>query len=317
MIVTLTPNPSIDRTIALSERLERGGLIRSTASHDDAGGKGVNVARVVRKAGLLAVAVLPGDHDDPLLDKLRELQVTHRAIPTGNPSRINLTLAEPNGTTTKINAPGHGIEPQHLAQLIVEVAREAAGARWAVLSGSLPPGVDPGWYVEVIDAIADSGLRIALDTSGAPLEAAVDRAADHLDLIKPNSEELSDLVGVPVEAIESDFDAARSAIRPLLDRGIARVLLTLGGAGALLASADGAWFAPAPVVQARSTVGAGDSALAGYLVGDLQGFDEPKRLALAVAYGSAAASLPGSRMPGPRDLPPLTEVRQLSDIPTH
>lgn len=312
MIVTLTPNPSIDRTIALSERLERGGLIRSTDAHDDAGGKGVNVARVVRKAGLLAVAVLPGDHDDPLLSKLRELQVTHRAVPTGNPSRINLTLAEPDGTTTKINAPGHSIDPQHLAQMITEVAREAVGARWAVLSGSLPPGVDPGWYVEVIDAIKDSGLRIALDTSGAPLHAAVDNVAEHLDLIKPNSEELSELVGAPVADIEADLGTARGAIQPLLDRGIGKVLLTLGSTGAMLASADGTWFAPAPTVQARSTVGAGDSALAGYLVGDLSDFDEPKRLALAVAYGSAAASLPGSRMPEPADLPPLPEVRALS-----
>jgi len=165
MIVTLTPNPSIDRTIELSDRLERGSLIRSTSAHDDAGGKGVNVARVIRKAGLLAVAVLPGDHDDPLLAKLRELHLTHRAVPTGMPSRINLTLAEPDGVTTKINSPGHTIDPAHLAQLIHELSSEAAGARWAVLSGSLPPGVDAGWYAEVIEAIRDEGLRIALDTS--------------------------------------------------------------------------------------------------------------------------------------------------------
>lgn len=312
MIVTLTPNPSIDRTIALSERLERGGLIRSTTMHDDAGGKGVNVARVVRKADLLAVAVLPGDHDDPLLAKLRELQVTHRAVPTGTPSRINLTLAEPDGTTTKINAPGHNIEPVHLSQLIKEVAREAVGARWAVLSGSLPPGVDPGWYVDVIDAIRDEGLRIALDTSGEPLKAAVDKAATHLDLIKPNSDELSELVGTPAADIEADLDVARASIQPLLDRGVSKVLLTLGSKGAFLATTDGSWFAPAPAVQARSTVGAGDSALAGYLIGDLSGFAEPKRLSLAVAYGSAAASLPGSRMPEPDDLPSLPDTQSMN-----
>lgn len=312
MIVTLTPNPSIDRTIELSEGLERGGLIRSISSHDDAGGKGVNVARVVRKAGLLAVAVLPGDHDDPLLTKLRELHLTHRAVPTGMPSRINLTLAEPDGVTTKINAPGHTIDPVHLTQMISEVSREAVGARWAVLSGSLPPGVDVGWYAEVIEAIREEGLSIALDTSGAPLTAAVDRSSAHLDLIKPNSEELSDLVGTPADAIEADLDVARASIQPLLDRGIAKVLLTLGSRGALLVTANGTWFAPAPAIQARSTVGAGDSALAGYLIGDLNGLDEAKRLSLAVAYGSAAASLPGSRMPEPGDLPPLPEAQSLT-----
>ena len=312
MIVTLTPNPSIDRTIELSDRLERGGLIRSTTTHDDAGGKGVNVARVVRKAGLLAVAVLPGDHDDPLLGKLRELHLTHRAVPTGMPSRINLTLAEADGVTTKINAPGHSIDPAHLQQLIKEVSREAVGARWAVLSGSLPPGVGAGWYAEVIEAIRDEGLDIALDTSGAPLRAAVERSAGHISLIKPNSEELGELVGIPAEAIEEDPESALASIEPLLASGIGKVLLTLGSEGALLATPEGAWFAPAPKIQARSTVGAGDSALAGYLIGDLSGFDEAKRLALAVAYGSAAASLPGSRMPEPGDLPPLPEPRALT-----
>lgn len=311
MIVTLTPNPSIDRTIELSERLERGGLIRSTSTHDDAGGKGVNVARVVRKAGLLAVAVLPGDHDDPLLAKLRELHLTHRAVPTGMPSRINLTLAEPDGVTTKINAPGHTIEPAHLAQMISEVSREAVGARWAVLSGSLPPVVDVGWYAEVIEAVRGEGLRIALDTSGAPLKAAVDKSSAHLDLIKPNAEELSDLVCAPADEIEADLDFARASIQPLIDRGIAKVLLTLGSRGALLVTRNGTWFAPAPAIQARSTVGAGDSALAGYLIGDLNGLDEAKRLSLAVAYGSAAASLPGSRMPEPGDLPPLPDAQSL------
>jgi 1-phosphofructokinase len=312
MIVTLTPNPSIDRTIELSERLERGGLIRSTATHDEAGGKGVNVARVVRMAGLLAVAVLPGDHDDPLLSKLRELHLTHRAVPTGQPSRINLTFAEPDGVTTKINAPGHSIDPAHLTQLIGEVSREAVGARWAVLSGSLPPGVGAGWYVDVIEELRGDGLRIALDTSGEPLKVAVERAAAHLDLIKPNSEELSELVGTPAAEIEADLDVARASIQPLLDRGIAKVLLTLGSKGALLATQEGTWFAAAPAIKARSTVGAGDSALAGYLIGDLSGLDEAKRLSLAVAYGSAAASLPGSRMPEPGDLPSLPEAQSMN-----
>jgi 1-phosphofructokinase len=145
VIVTLTPNPSTDRTIELSEPLERGGVIRSATSHDQAGGKGVNVAQVVRKAGQLAVAVLPGDHDDPLLVRLREMRLTHRAVPTGCPARINLTLSEPDGTTTKINAPGPTLAPQHLEQLVHELSREAAGARWAVLCGSLPHDAPAIW----------------------------------------------------------------------------------------------------------------------------------------------------------------------------
>lgn len=310
MIVTLTPNPSIDRTIELSEPLERGSVIRSVTAHDDAGGKGVNVAQVVRKSGHLAVAVLPGDHDDPLLTRLRELGVTHRAVPTGAASRVNLTLAEADGVTTKINAPGPELTTDQLGQLIQEVAREAAGARWAVLSGSLPPGVDAGWYADVIDGIHGEGLQIAVDTSGESLRKTLDRAADRIDLIKPNSDELGELLDVPASMFEGDPQTAYETARPLLDRGVGEILLTLGSKGALLLSREGVRLAAAPDVVARSTVGAGDSALAGYLIGALESADADGRLALAVAYGSAAASLPGSTMPGPDDLPPLPQVER-------
>ena len=312
MIVTLTPNPSIDRTITLSEKLVRGGVVRSTTSHDDPGGKGVNVAQVVRNAGQLAVAVLPGDHDDPLLVRLRELRLTHRAVPTGLPSRVNITLAEPDGVTTKINRPGPVLEPSHLDQLVREVAREGVGARWAVLSGSLPPGVDHGWYADVIAALRDEELAIALDTSGEPLRLAVERVPADIALLKPNTEELADLVGADPAGLV-DVGAIVDAARPLLEAGVGAVLLTRGSLGAVLLTADGTWTVDAPPVQARSTVGAGDSALAGYLLGSLDGLDPAKRLTLAVAYGSAAASLPGSTMPSPTDLPPLTEARRWNE----
>ncbi len=309
MIVTLTPNPSIDRTIELTEALERGGVMRSASTGDEAGGKGVNVAQVVRHAGHLAVAVLPGDHDDPLLSRLRELRVTHRAVPTGLPSRVNLTLTEPDGTTTKINAPGPRLSAPTLGQLVHELAREAVGARWAVLSGSLPPGAGPDWYADVVDAI--DGPMIALDTSGEPMRATLDRVAGRVDVIKPNSDELGELLGVDPAVFEGDPVGARAAAASLLDRGVGAILLTLGSRGALLLTAEGTWTAKAPRITARSTVGAGDSALAGYLVGALESRPPADCLALAVAYGSAAASLPGSTMPGPGDLPPLPEVTRV------
>lgn len=307
MIVTLTLNPAVDRTLTLSEPLERGGVLRSSDVHDDAGGKGVNVAQVVRNGGGLAVAVLPGDHDDPLLVRLRELRLTHRAVPIGRPSRVNLTLAEADGTTTKVNARGAELDADHLARLLHEVESEAAGARWVVLSGSMPPGVPAEWYADAVSALAVHGVSIALDTSGAPLREAVKRVPQHLDVIKPNEEELGELVGVDPSTL-TDVASVVAAARPLVDSGIGAVLVTLGGDGAVLVTPDAVWTAPVPRIQARSTVGAGDSALAGYLLASLDGRDAAGRLALAVSYGSAAASLPGSQMPTPGDLPPLTEA---------
>ncbi|MGH3457871.1 1-phosphofructokinase family hexose kinase, partial [Aeromicrobium sp.] len=184
--------------------------------------------------------------------------------------------------------------------------------RWAVLSGSLPPDVDPGWYADVIAALKDEELAIALDTSGEPLRLAVERVPDRIALLKPNTEELADLVDADPAELD-DVGAIVDAARPLLDAGIGAVLLTRGSRGAVLLTADGTWTVDAPPVQARSTVGAGDSALAGYLLGALDGLDPAKRLTLAVTYGSAAASLPGSTMPSPTDLPPLTEARRWNE----
>lgn len=312
MIVTLTPNPSIDRTIDLAGPLERGGVVRSTGSHDDAGGKGINVANVIRQAGELSVAVLPGNHEDPLVESLRELHLTHRSVPIGAACRVNFTLVEHDGTTTKVNAPGPELSVEVQERLARVVAREGAGAAWIALCGSLPPGVPDDFYGQIARSV-QGGPSIAMDTSGAALRASIDAAAESIALIKPNSDELGELLGVPAADFEGDPVLARDRAQPLLDRGIREILLTLGGQGALLISGEGVWQAEAPRITVQSTVGAGDSSLAGYLLGSLRDDPPAGRLALAVAYGSAAASLPGSQMPAPSDLlPDLPAVTQVA-----
>jgi len=315
VIVTLTANPGLDRLVPLSGPLERGGVVRSAAAVDEPGGKGVNVARVVAAGGRTAVAVLPGHPDDPLLIALRELRLVPmsvRAVAVPSFARVNLTLAEPDGTTTKVNAPGAPLDPSVRAGLAEALQREAAGARWAVLSGSLPPGVSAGWYAELVAALRSTGARLAVDTSGAALLATAGPGADPAglpDLLKPNAEELAELTGVDAgsasaagAALEADPAAAADAARTLVERGVAEVLVTLGGRGALLVTADGAWQAQHAPVTPVSTVGAGDSTLAGYLLADLDGADEAERLAVAVAHGTAAVQLPGSSLPTPQHL---------------
>ncbi|MFD1859121.1 1-phosphofructokinase family hexose kinase [Aeromicrobium camelliae] len=309
MIVTLTPNPSIDRTVQLSSPLERGGVVRSASSHDDAGGKGINVAQVVRNSGEQAIAVLPGDDDDPLVQRLRSAGLPHLAVPLGAPLRVNLTLAEDDGTTTKINAPGPTLGASVTDRLESLLAEQSVTASWAALCGSLPPGVPHDWYGRIAGRL---NAPVALDTSGAALSAAVERAPERIALIKPNSDELGELMGIAPNEFEGEPRLAGERARPLLERGIGAILLTLGARGALLITTEGVWEAQAPRITARSTVGAGDSSLAGFLVGSLRGEKPDRCLALAVAYGSAAASLPGSRMPTPADLPDLPLVRRVA-----
>ena len=159
--------------------------------------------------------------------------------------------------------------------------------------------------------------QVAVDTSDAPLAALVDgfdRAAP--DLIKPNAEELAGLIGVSPQALEAavaqgDPEPVVSAAQQLVERGVGAVLVTLGAAGAVLVDPTGSWLATPPPITPRSTVGAGDSALAGYVRADVGGAEPPQRLQMAVAYGSAAAALPGSALPTPAEVD-LNAVRVTS-----
>jgi 1-phosphofructokinase len=299
-VVTLTANPSLDRTLELPAALARGGVLRLTAAGTEPGGKGVNVGRALAAAGTDVVFVLPAADDDPLVAALHRLGLRLATVPVGAPVRTNYTVVEPDGTTTKLNEPGAALSAPTRAALLAVVRQQADGARWVVLSGSLPPGTPPGWYAELVAGLRGSGARVAVDTSEAPLRALLDAApAAAPDLLKPNAEELAQLTGIAEADVLTDPDATLSALGTLHSLGVGTVLLTLGADGALLSTAEGLWSARPPRVAVRSTVGAGDSSLAGYLLAELAGASPADRLRSAVAYGAASAALPGSAVPTP------------------
>ena len=212
MIVTLTPNPSLDRTVTLPGALVRGGVNRLSTVTIEPGGKGVNVARVLVAAGETVTTVLPAAVHDPLLRALDAVAVpglSTRAVTVSSPARINTAVTEPDGTTTKLNEPGAGLEDQEVdavraallkAAATARPSKDAGARRWAVLSGSLPPGAPTDWYVDLVRVLrgAAPGLQVAVDTSDAPLAALAAALPDVApDLIKPNGEELGQLVGLP------------------------------------------------------------------------------------------------------------------------
>jgi 1-phosphofructokinase len=303
-IVTLTANPSFDRTVALPGPLERGAVVRVDAMTSQAGGKGVNISRAAVGAGLATVAVLPALPDDPFVRELEAARIECRTARPAGPIRVNLTLTEPDGTTTKLNGPGAAVDAEHLDDLAQTLVRAAAGGAWTVLAGSLPPGAPKAFYADLV-ARLQGVSRVAVDTSEGPLAALVDRLPGSApDLLKPNAEELASITGADEAQLEADPAVAAKAARTLVDRGVGAVLASLGARGAVLVDGDGAWHAPAPPTTVVSTVGAGDCTLFGYLLAEQRGAPPPDRLALAVAYGSAAAGLPGTTIPGPDDLHP-------------
>jgi 1-phosphofructokinase len=303
MIVTLTANPSLDRTVNLSGPLERGAVQRADSVISQAGGKGVNISRACVAADLPSIAVLPAAKDDPFVLELLAAGIDCRPVEHEGDPRVNITITEPDGTTTKLNSPGPQATPHLLRELEEALVRRAASADWIVLAGSLPPGTPAEWYAELVTSLRRAGARVAVDTSDAPLKALVDGlpgSAPHL--MKPNGEELASFTGHSVEELEADPLAAADAAHDLVERGVESVLVTLGPHGAVLVDDVGAWHATPPPTIVVSTVGAGDSSLFGYLYGDVTGRNPDHRLALAVAYGSAAAGLPGTTIPHPRQV---------------
>ena len=297
MIVTLTPNPSLDRTVSIMD-LQRGEVHRATSSRLDPGGKGVNISRALTAHRAPTLAVLPagGPQGNLLAELLAEAGIEVAIVPIGGSIRANIALVEPDGTTTKINEPGPLLSgSEHDALLAGAVATLADQPSWLVGSGSLPPGVDEDLYAKLVRRCRDAGVNVAVDASGAALRHAV---AAGPDLIKPNLEELEELVDRSLTTLREVLDAAAD----LVAHGVATVVVSLGGDGALLVSESVVAHAVAPVSSPLSTVGAGDALLAGYLYATGNGSGAVEALCTGVAWGAAAVSLPGSRMPTPADV---------------
>jgi 1-phosphofructokinase len=302
MIVTVTLNPSLDRTLHV-QRLQPGEVHRADLSSTDPGGKGVNVARCLSAHGGDVAAVLPvgGATGAAVAALLDEAHVAHDLIEQGDRTRANVSVVEPDGTTTKVNEPGSPLTAIELSAVVEAVSRRVGPGDWVVTAGSLPPGQDPHSYAVIGGAARASGARWAVDTSGDALPASV---AATPDLVKPNRRELEEVVGRPLDTVGAVVDAART----LVDRGVGAVLCSLGRDGAVLVLPHAAVHAATPEVQVRNTVGAGDALLAGYLHGRATGADEQHALRTGVAWAAAAVSTPGTGVPEP-ELIHLDRVR--------
>ncbi|GAA0239253.1 1-phosphofructokinase [Actinomadura nitritigenes] len=293
MIVTLTLNPSLDRTIDV-DRLVKGTMTRARSVRIDPGGKGVNVSRALlaNRVPTVAVVTSGGADGEQLVRLLEGDGIAVHAVPVAGRTRSNVTIVEPDGVVTKLNEPGEPLSREELDAVADVVLDEAEGASWAVTCGSLPPGVPADIYARLCEFFTSAGVRVAVDASGPALLAAVG-AGPHL--VKPNRDELAEAVGRPVASVGDAVEAARE----LRERGAGTVLASLGADGAVLVDEDGVTIGTAPVSEPRSTVGAGDALLAGFLAAGARG---APALAEGLAWGAAAVRLPASRMPRPDDI---------------
>ncbi|WP_263261082.1 1-phosphofructokinase [Pseudomonas sp. RIT-PI-S] len=290
-ILTITLNPALDLTIELPT-LRLGEVNRGEALHVHAAGKGLNVAQVLADLGhqLTVAGFLGSDNSERFEALFRQRGFIDAFIRVPGETRRNLKLAEHDGRVTDVNGAGLQVPAHAQAALLQRLAEIAPGHDLAIVAGSLPQGVSPQWLQQLLEALRALGLPVALDTSGAALRAGL---ACQPWLIKPNTEELAQVLDAPAEELQHQATAAKA----LHARGIEHVVISQGAQGVSWFTPGGAWHALPPTVAVASTVGAGDSLLAGMVHGLLSHASAESTLRTATAIAAMAVTQIGFGIP--------------------
>ncbi len=291
MILTVTLNPAVDQTIFV-DRLELGDVNRFADSQLDPAGKGINVSRMVDRLGWPTVAFgfLGGEVGRIVVQALDAEGVPHHFAPIPGQTRLNVTIVDAaSGESTSFYGPGPAIDGGAHARLdgLIELWLQAS--RVLVLAGSQPPGCPEDVYATYIGMAKARGAMAILDADGDAFRQGL---AAGPALVKPNREEAERLLGRALPDIASVVAGARD----MLEWGAGTVVVSLGAEGAVLVDGRGAWRAISPPVVRRSTVGSGDSMVAGLAVALARGDDLVEGLRLGAAAGAATAATPGTSL---------------------
>ncbi len=280
-VLTVTLNPALDLTVQLPA-LRLGEVNRSDNLQVHAAGKGLNVAQVLADLGhqLTVTGFLGEANAQPFEQLFAARGFADEFVRVAGETRSNIKLAEADGRITDINGPGLEVGAAQRDELLARLERLVPGHELVVVAGSLPRGVEVPWFVELLQRLARLGARVALDTSGAALREGL---ALSPWLIKPNEEELAQARDLNPADAQVLADEARR-----LNARIEHVVMSQGAAGVSWFSPAAAWHAKPPKVRVVSTVGAGDSLLAGMLHGLLAGWPAERTLAHATAIAAQA-----------------------------
>ncbi len=302
-IVTVTLNPAIDRTLQLPN-FTIGEVNRVESERSDPGGKGINVAKVIKALQHpVVVTGFLGKDNQSLFQKYFEAEeIGNHFIETTGNNRVNIKIVDTvSDVVSELNFPGITPTQVDLDQLEQTLRKLAETHTWFVLSGSLPPTVPTDIYAKLITMLHEYDCKVILDTSGQALVAGI---AARPFAVKPNLPELSQLMN---SSMESDEEIL-GAIKQLLRQGIQKVAISLGEKGSLVADQEQILRAKAPSVPVHSTVGAGDAFVAGFSVGQARNLSLADSIRLASAAAGAAVALPGTQAGS------LTEVNKLIDL---
>lgn len=289
MILTITPNTSIDRTYVIEgfgvDRIHRPGEMRTAP-----GGKGINVLRVFRELGGSGVATgfVGGRVGESITEGLSREGISYDFVRTVEESRLCIKIVDPKaGTQTEINEPGPRISSDESQRLLGKIDDLLEGMEYVVLCGNVPLGMPVTFYGDVITLAKSKGVKSVLDASGEPLREAI-KAGPHI--VKPNVAELSELAEHELFTLEEISGAAKS----LKQYGVDISAVTMGRTGAVVTDGVRTWQAIPPEIQFASAVGSGDSFIAAFLRSLEQGESLSSALVLGTAAGAANAMTYGA-----------------------
>lgn len=309
-VLCLTMNPAVDLATE-TESVVPTHKLRCGDTLHDAGGGGVNVARVLTRLGGRCTALCPmgGSPGHWLERRMREEGLDSVFLPIADETRVSFTVHEHStGAEFRFVMPGPHLSEAEWMACLSHLENLSAFPDLLVASGSLPPGVPLDFYARLARLCRSRGSRLVLDTSGAPLEAAL---AEGVYLFKPNLRELSELACRPLQTPEQWQAAARQLV---LDGCAEVVALTLGHLGALLVTRDAMWSAPPLDIPVASAVGAGDSFVGGLVWGLQQGLPLERAFRWGIAAGSATLLSAGTALCKPGDVRRLETLVQVAPV---
>ncbi len=297
MIVTVTVNPAVDQTVWV-DRLTLGVVNRPNEVHLDPAGKGINASRMARRLGWPSVAFgfLAGEIGLLVERALDAEGVQHHFVRIAGQTRVNVTINDrSSGRATSLFEPGPLVDAEALARFDEAFGFWLPTCRVLVLAGSLLPGMPDDWYAGLVRRAREIGVRVIVDTDGEPARAAA-RAQPYL--VKPNVAEAERMLGRPLTDTRAVLDGARQLVRG----GTEVVVISMGGAGAVCVTRDRSWLVHPPSIERLSTVGSGDSLVAGIAVALARGDDLEVGLRLGTAAGAATATTPGTALGTPDEV---------------
>jgi len=302
-IITFTVNPAIDKSTTVAH-LEPNSKLRCATPRYDAGGGGVNVSRAIKKLGGDSICMYlacgpPGTLLSGLLDKE---EIHQKVIPTNAWTRENLSVVDvSSGKQYRFGMPGLEIEEAEWREALTILEGTLSAGDYLVASGSLCPGIPEDFYQRVALIAKKMEAKLILDTSGEPL---IDGARAGVFLLKPNLSELSTLCDVKSISV---VNLERLAKKFLLDNDCEILVVSMGAKGAMMITHDLTEYIPAPVVYQQSTIGAGDSMLAGMVLSLSMGRSWSEMVKYGVAAGTAATMKQGTQLCEKQDTDSLYE----------